>query len=279
MRWLLVSALLLLSPATEASADRHAGYDQSGELVARHQQGGTDLEAAKHLELLKMAQADAGTKHTRASAKDSEVCESGGADDDIVIAACTRVIEAEPNNPDAYFGRALAFELKGDFDREIADYTKMIEIDPNDSSIWCYRGIAYEEGKGDYEHALADYTKAIEVDPTNSGAYQRRGLLYKNQGVAERAVADLEKAVSLNPELDEAKKALEELRAKGAPAPSAASKENAGAAASRPSEDAEIAFWNSVKDSNNPAMLQAYLDQFPGGLFAQLAKMKLDKLQ
>ena len=44
------------------------------------------------------------------------------------------------------------------------------------------------------------------------------------------------------------------------------------------SEEAEITFWNSVKDSDDPAMLQAYLDRFPEGVFAPLAKIKLDKL-
>ena len=34
-------------------------------------------------------------------------------------------------------------------------------------------------------------------------------------------------------------------------------------------------FWESVKDSNNPTELQAYLDQFPNGLYAPLARNRL----
>jgi hypothetical protein len=40
----------------------------------------------------------------------------------------------------------------------------------------------------------------------------------------------------------------------------------------------ELEFWQSVKDSGNPAMLQAYLDRFPGGSFAPLARIKLEEL-
>ena len=41
----------------------------------------------------------------------------------------------------------------------------------------------------------------------------------------------------------------------------------------------EIAFWESVRDSRNPAELQAYIDQFPNGTFVVLAKARLSALQ
>jgi len=41
---------------------------------------------------------------------------------------------------------------------------------------------------------------------------------------------------------------------------------------------AEIAFWESVRDSRNPAELQAYLQQYPSGAFAALAQARLTTL-
>ena len=41
----------------------------------------------------------------------------------------------------------------------------------------------------------------------------------------------------------------------------------------------ELAFWDSVKSSDNPAMLQAYLDKFPDGTFGALAEIRLVELQ
>jgi peptidoglycan hydrolase-like protein with peptidoglycan-binding domain len=41
---------------------------------------------------------------------------------------------------------------------------------------------------------------------------------------------------------------------------------------------AEITFWNSVKDSTDPEELRAYLDAFPQGKFAALARIRLNKL-
>ena len=46
-----------------------------------------------------------------------------------------------------------------------------------------------------------------------------------------------------------------------------------------PSPDRELAFWNSVKDSRNPADFRAYLDQYPAGAFAKLAQNRLDELE
>ncbi len=40
----------------------------------------------------------------------------------------------------------------------------------------------------------------------------------------------------------------------------------------------ELTFWESVKDSDNPAMFKAYLEQYPDGEFATLARAKLDEL-
>lgn len=41
----------------------------------------------------------------------------------------------------------------------------------------------------------------------------------------------------------------------------------------------EITFWNSVKDSRNPAEIAAYLDKYPQGTFASLAKIRLETLR
>jgi adenylate cyclase len=43
--------------------------------------------------------------------------------------------------------------------------------------------------------------------------------------------------------------------------------------------DVELTFWNSVKDSDNPAMLHAYLDKYPDGEFRMLAEIRLQELE
>lgn len=50
------------------------------------------------------------------------------------------------------------------------------------------------------------------------------------------------------------------------------------AIATAQADQAEITFWNSVKDSKDPAELQAYLEAYPAGKFAPLAKIRLNRL-
>lgn len=45
------------------------------------------------------------------------------------------------------------------------------------------------------------------------------------------------------------------------------------------SQDVEVTFWNSVKDSSDPDMFEAYLERYPDGAFASLARIKLEKLK
>ena len=40
----------------------------------------------------------------------------------------------------------------------------------------------------------------------------------------------------------------------------------------------ELAFWNTVKDSDNPAMLHAYLEKYPDGEFKPLAEIRIAEL-
>ena len=42
--------------------------------------------------------------------------------------------------------------------------------------------------------------------------------------------------------------------------------------------DFEISYWNSVKDSKSPALLQSYVDRYPNGNFASLARAMLKDL-
>lgn len=42
--------------------------------------------------------------------------------------------------------------------------------------------------------------------------------------------------------------------------------------------DPELLFWDSIKESRNPAEYQAYLDAYPHGRFAGLARLRVDVL-
>ena len=50
------------------------------------------------------------------------------------------------------------------------------------------------------------------------------------------------------------------------------------AVTSVPNRDAEIVFWQSIKDSKDAADYRSYLDRFPDGTFADLARRRMEAL-
>ena len=46
-----------------------------------------------------------------------------------------------------------------------------------------------------------------------------------------------------------------------------------------PSPAVEVAFWQSIQNSKNPAMFEEYLRKYPNGAFAGLARINLDALK
>lgn len=56
-------------------------------------------------------------------------------------------------------------------------------------------------------------------------------------------------------------------------------KPDAGDGTSPADRDVDLTFWESIKDSDNPAMFEAYLDKFSQGEFRVLAELRLTELR
>ncbi|KRA79730.1 tetratricopeptide repeat protein [Altererythrobacter sp. Root672] len=67
------------------------------------------------------------------------------------------------------------------------------------ADILSARGYAYHR-LGEYQKALADYDQAIDLDPANSYAFYNRGLIYQRLGDRRRALADYSASLKLRPE-------------------------------------------------------------------------------
>ena len=62
------------------------------------------------------------------------------------------------------------------------------------------RGKVYEK-MGQYQKALADLNEAVELDPNLASAYYNRGVIYGSIGDYERATQNLNRAIALDPSL------------------------------------------------------------------------------
>jgi lipoprotein NlpI len=60
------------------------------------------------------------------------------------------------------------------------------------------RGTAYQS-KSDYDRAIANFDQTIALDPKDAVAYYSRGIAYKAKGDLDRAIADFDRAIAINP--------------------------------------------------------------------------------
>jgi len=64
-----------------------------------------------------------------------------------------------------------------------------------------------------------------------------------------------------------------------APAPKPTAPADKAAATQSGVQDAEVEFWRSIKDGNDPSEFEFYLRKFPNGIYAELAGHKIAKLR
>jgi tetratricopeptide (TPR) repeat protein len=122
-----------------------------------------------------------------------------------------QAIEIDPDFPLAILLRGAIFESMQQHDRGVANLDRAIAI-YNDLlklysapvirvDLLTQRGNAYY-AKGDRDRAIADYDKAIGINPGHAPAFYNRGNAYYAKGDRDRAMADYDRAILLHPAFD-----------------------------------------------------------------------------
>lgn len=193
--WLV--ALVLLAAGTAPEERALVEQLQSGSVVERRAAAGRLAEvggAAATSELAK-ALRDA----------DAEVRERAQA---ALWAIWQRSGDAEV---DRLLQRGIVLMAEGRYPDAVAVFSEVIARAPAFAEGWNKRATVYYL-MGDDDRSLADCEEVIRRNPIHFGALSGFGLLYLRKGELERAAEYFERALGVNPNLEQVAAVLEQIR-------------------------------------------------------------------
>lgn len=122
------------------------------------------------------------------------------------IASLDKTIKSYPNSSDAYAERATGYWELSNLASALADADKAISLNADNAAAYSIRSAvtilksSAEKGSADQKTAVDLADKAIARDPKDAESYYRRGaIVAKISGQTDRAIADLTKAIDLDP--------------------------------------------------------------------------------
>lgn len=90
-------------------------------------------------------------------------------------------------------------ELDGRYNQSLQAFQRALDLDPDDADAWRGRALAYS-GLKDHDEALKASDKAVEIDPGYGQAWLDRGILLLEMGRTEEALFALDRALSIQPD-------------------------------------------------------------------------------
>lgn len=114
-----------------------------------------------------------------------------------VMRILNEAIENNPDDPQPYLQRGLAFNHLEAYQKALQDFNQVIRLDPDNVDAYNFRGTMHYR-LGNYQQALADYNQAMKIDPDYALLYFNRGYAKVELGNIESAIADFEKGANLS---------------------------------------------------------------------------------
>lgn len=111
----------------------------------------------------------------------------------------TKVIDLQPNNVEAYNGRAFASMCLEEYQKAIDDLNKAVTLNPNYERVYHNLGVIYNK-LGEYEKSIFYYNKQIALSSNNETAYFGISNNYAALEEHQKSVDNLTKAIALNPD-------------------------------------------------------------------------------
>jgi tetratricopeptide (TPR) repeat protein len=127
-----------------------------------------------------------------------------------------KAIALKSNYAPAHYEEAVVYDKQGKANEAIAKMEINLKLLPNDSGAAFQLGVLYYKNE-QYDKAETIFVKAISIDENFSNARYFLGLLYDKKGNKEEAIKQFEKIAEFNPDNEQIKQILVNLKS-GKPA-------------------------------------------------------------
>ena len=112
---------------------------------------------------------------------------------------------------DAQFAHGIDQMRQGDADAAIATFSAIIARKPDFAEGWNKRATLYYL-TGDYARSLHDCDEVVKRNPSHFGALSGYGQIYLRLGQPDKALRYFERALAVNPNMDQVAEVIRELR-------------------------------------------------------------------
>jgi tetratricopeptide (TPR) repeat protein len=115
---------------------------------------------------------------------------------------CNAALAIEPDNQNALFVCGTAYQGVAESGKAIHDYTEVLRLDPDRVDALFARGTAHYSA-GEYERAVEGFSRSIDRGAMDGTVLYLRALAYQELGRVADARSDMEKALRLDPDLQD----------------------------------------------------------------------------
>ena len=119
----------------------------------------------------------------------------------------TKCLSLDPENSQAHNNLGLWYDRRGESAEAERQFLEAIRLKPNSSQAHNNLGMAYGK-RGEGALAVREFVEAIRLNSSNPRFYTNLGLMYYQVGQKDKAKSLWEKALSLDPAFEEARRAL-----------------------------------------------------------------------
>jgi len=118
------------------------------------------------------------------------------------------IIDFKNETTDAFYYRGTAYLQRGNLPQAEADLKKVIDMDPKHADAYASIMRAYDTEfvtTGNYDDAIDYFGLLVKRYPDNALPWYYRGLAYLQKEDYQKAIADFDKALSINPDYTDAR--------------------------------------------------------------------------